>query len=278
VARRRKTAIRPDMSGVKLILAIIAVMAGILSAAARDIPLPPPRPATATPSPEGQVAAPEEPSACQIRLSAGIAAFRPQPPIVGPGECGGSDLLLLDGIVLPDKARVAVVPPATLRCAMAEALVHWVRDDVAPAAAALGASLRAVENYASYECRGRNRVVGAKLSEHGRANALDIRSITLADGRVVALTDLAVAQNFRDQLRRSACARFTTVLGPGSDGAHESHVHVDLIERRGGFRMCQWDFEGKPKPDQVAEAEIPLPRPRPFSRLDAPRARSGKHP
>jgi hypothetical protein len=27
--------------------------------------------------------------------------------------------------------------------------------------------------------RGRNRVVGARLSEHGRANALDIRAIKL---------------------------------------------------------------------------------------------------
>ena len=77
------------------------------------------------------------------------------------------------------------------------------------------APLKAIDNYASYDCRGRNRVVGAKLSEHGKANALDIRSLKLADGKVVELTDPHVARDFREGLRQSACARFTTVLGPG---------------------------------------------------------------
>jgi hypothetical protein len=31
------------------------------------------------------------------------------------------------------------------------------------------------------------------------------------------------------------------VLGPGSDGYHENHVHLDLLERRSGYRICQWD-------------------------------------
>jgi hypothetical protein len=37
------------------------------------------------------------------------------------------------------------------------------------------------------------------------------------------------------------CARFTTVLGPGSDWYHEDHVHLDLAERRSGYRICQWE-------------------------------------
>jgi Extensin-like protein C-terminus len=45
------------------------------------------------------------------------------------------------------------------------------------------------------------------------------------------------------------------VLGPGSDGYHESHIHVDLTERRGGYRICQWDIRTEP--------EVPLPRVRP---------------
>jgi hypothetical protein len=42
-------------------------------------------------------------------------------------------------------------------------------------------------------------------------------------------------------LRKSACERFMTVLGPGSDGYHENHVHVDLAKRRHDYRICQWD-------------------------------------
>ena len=61
---------------------------------------------------------------------------------------------------------------------------------------------------------------------------------------------------------------FNFVLGPGSDGYHEDHVHVDLADRRSGYRVCQWDVRDKdekpaPGPDAV---QIPLPRPRPFAR------------
>jgi hypothetical protein len=31
-----------------------------------------------------------------------------------------------------------------------------------------------------------------------------------------------------------ACGIFGTVLGPGADEAHKSHLHLDMKERRGG--------------------------------------------
>jgi hypothetical protein len=31
------------------------------------------------------------------------------------------------------------------------------------------------------------------------------------------------------------------VLGPGADASHKTHLHVDLQERRHGYKMCQWD-------------------------------------
>ena len=39
----------------------------------------------------------------------------------------------------------------------------------------------------------------------------------------------------------SVCARFSTVLGPGSDWYHEDHIHLDLMERRNNYRICQWN-------------------------------------
>ena len=204
--------------------------------------------------------------------------FRPLPLLVGPGECGAADAVLLQTVILPDQTKVVVAPPATLRCTMAEQLAHWVREDVAPAAVKkLGAPLRGLDNFNSYECRGRNRVRGATLSEHGRANALDVRAFKLANGEDVALTDVQVAKDFRDAIRASACARFSTVLGPGSDGSHEEHIHVDLAERRGGYKLCEWDVrepiaqaqDTAPRSDaQAAPAPlppdtVPLPRPRP---------------
>ena len=74
---------------------------------------------------------------------------------------------------------------------------------------------------------------GATLSEHGRANALDVRAFKLANGEMIGLTDVNIAKAWRDGIRAGACARFSTVLGPGSDGHNEEHVHVDLAERPG---------------------------------------------
>jgi hypothetical protein len=148
---------------------------------------------------------------------------------------------------------------------MAEAIAGWVREEVAPRALDLGSSLRSVVNFTSFDCRSRNGVAGAKLSEHGKANALDIHSLRLANGKVVELTDPQVPRHFRESLRKSACAQFTTVLGPGSDGSHENHIHVDVLERRGGYRICEWDVRvpGEVPSVPAVVASVPLPRARP---------------
>ena len=80
-----------------------------------------------------------------------------------------------------------------------------MRDDVAPEVPSLGGALKSIDNYASYDCRGRNRIIGARLSEHGKANALDIRSFKLVNGTVVELTDPTVAKDFRERLRKDTC-------------------------------------------------------------------------
>jgi len=248
-------------SRVKLIFTLILLVAVVESAAGQSVPLPRPRPSPAAASTPDQ----PEPSACRLRLTAQFAIAPSLPPLDGPGECAVTDVVRLEAVVLPNGSRVALTPPATLRCEMAEAIAHWVREDVAPAAQELGAPLRSIDNYASYHCRGRNNIVGAPLSEHGRANALDIRSLRLANGKLMALTDPHVARDFREDIRKSACGRFSTVLGPGSDGYHEDHVHVDLQERRRGrSALCHWDVRDPEPPAGGAEAAgVPLPPPRP---------------
>ncbi|SRR5579871_3779796 len=229
-----------------------------------------------------QAASGAAPSACQARLSADRAIFKPLGELGGPPGCGGPDVIHLERIILADRSEVAIEPPATLRCETAEAIVSFVREDLAPAAAVMGAPLSAIENFDSYDCRGRNRIAGAKLSEHGLANALDIRSIRLKDGRVVHPTDSGVLTAFRVAMKAAACNRFTTVLGPGSDGYHEDHVHVDRAERHGGYRLCQWDLhevaqtyalQSIAAPSRTGAAAlpglIPLPRPRPFAAAGA---------
>jgi hypothetical protein len=257
-----------EVARVKLISVMIMLVATGHLAAAQGVPMPRPRPALpAAAASAEEPSTPEAvpPSACRLRLTAALATAPSLPPITGPGECGAPDVVRLEAVVLPDQSRVALAPPAILRCTMAEAIVGWVREEAAPRALDLGSSLKTIANLASFDCRGRNRIVGAKLSEHGKGNALDIHVLKLADGRVVGLTDPQIPKDFREGLRQSVCARFMTVLGPGSDGYHEDHVHVDLAERRNGYRLCEWDVrEPGETPAAVLADTVPLPRARPI--------------
>jgi hypothetical protein len=222
------------------------------------IPLPKPRPSEApaaepeSPSaakPPGESEQPAEqaapaapqPSACRVALSEEIAIAPSIPDIHGAGGCGGTDLVRLEAVVLPNKHRVAVTPAATLRCSMATAIADWVRTDIAPLTEKLGSEIGVLDNFDSYECRGFNRIPGAHLSEHGRANALDVRAFKLADGRSISLTDRTVSRDVRESVLHSVCTRFMTVLGPDSDWYHEDHIHLDLMERRNNYKICQWD-------------------------------------
>ena len=184
---------------------------------------------------------PAAPSACRLALTDAIAVAPSIPDILGPGACGGEDLVRLEAVVLPDKRQVAVRPAAILRCTMASAIADWIRSDIAPLTAARGSVVSDLDNLDSFECRGRNRVVDAKLSEHGRANALDVRALKLANGQSIALTDRTVPRELRESVLHSVCARFSTVLGPGSDGYHEDHIHLDLMERRNNYKICEWN-------------------------------------
>ena len=263
---------------------LLAVSVPVLgnAAFAENIPLPRPRPAPDF-VPFAESARPffdpaeltTELSDCRKRLNE-IAVVEPLPRLIGPGECGGSDMVRLSAVRLPDKTSIALMPPPDLRCRMAEGVAAWVRDEMAPKFSAIGPPLRSIENYDSYDCRGRNRVVGAQMSEHGKGNALDVRKFRLANGKTVDPTDVNVPKDFRVSMREAACSRFTTVLGPGSDGYHESHIHLDLAERRGGYRLCQWNVREPPPPPgpEVALADVPLPQPRP--QIPEPSADGGK--
>ncbi len=237
---------------------------------AETVPLPRPRPpeigGPPAAAPEGETdqlaekkkpGEPPPPSACFTRLRE-LASVK-QMPNITQGGCGAIDVVQLDAVILPDDSLVAVEPAPVFRCEMAAAVTDWIREELAPAVAAqLGSPLRAMENADSFSCRGRNRVVGAQISEHGKANALDIRSFKLVNGTSAPPTDPNISKEFRDGMRKGACERFKTVLGPGSDGYHEDHIHIDLAERRNDYRLCQWDvrqpiYRVLPSPHIVSE-------------------------
>ena len=261
------------------LLYFAAFLLATSSVATADPPLPRERPEIV---PGERFSAPDSdiaPSPCQMRL-AELATFKLSPAITGPGECTATDVVTVDAVLLPDNHRVIFSPPVTLRCPMAEAVAQWITNDVAPTIGALGTSLRSIETLDSFDCRPRNGITGAPVSEHGRANALDVRSFTFANGVVVELTSASVTKSLREKLRDSACARFTTVLGNGADAYHEGHVHIDLMDRTNNYKICQWEVLDPAETAALAArkaaaaaaripavmtavSDIPLPRPRP---------------
>ena len=265
------------MSVVRAFMLVVCVaFAGQANAA---VPLPRPRPAEAprideapeqgaqdvpqapehgAEHSEAVQAKPPAPSACRLALTESIAIAPTIPSIKGPGGCGGEDLVRLEAIVLSPRQRVTVKPAAILRCTMAAAVADWIRTDMVPLATSLGTTLSELDNFDSFECRGRNRVKGAKLSEHGLANALDVRGLKLQNGVTLSLTDRSLSRDTREKVLASVCARFTTVLGPGSDWYHEDHIHLDLAERRNNFKLCHWGvYDPLPPVAPLLPAERP---------------------
>ncbi len=247
----------------RFLIAVLMLSALTGAATAEQVPLPRPRPRV-WPEPVTFAEAvaglnfnpadvTDQPTACDARL-AGLAVAEPMPRLIGPETCGGADMVELEAVLMPNNSRITVNPPALLNCDMAESVARWLHDEAAPRVAKLGSALTAIENYDSYECRTRNRIPGAKISEHAHGDALDVRAFHLTDGRRLELADVRVDKSLREGLRESACHSFTTVLGPG-DPNHNSHIHFDVIERSRGYHVCQWD---------VRDVEpVPLPRPRP---------------
>lgn len=140
--------------------------------------------------------------------------------------------------------QVSFSQPATLQCGMADPLHGWLEDIVQPAARrSFGEGVVEVDVAASYACRPRNNQRGAKMSEHGFGNAIDIAAFTLESGRKVTVVDgwrgSGDERRFLQQVHGAACGPFRTVLGPNADAAHRDHIHLDLQNRRSGSRYCR---------------------------------------
>jgi hypothetical protein len=138
----------------------------------------------------------------------------------------------------------SVSPPATLACPIVSALDRWISDGVQPAAMKwFGQPVTGIKQISAYSCRGMNGNPNAHISEHAFGNALDVASFVLADGRVVTVQKgwhgAPEEQGFLHDVQGSACELFTTVLAPGSNVYHYNHIHVDLMRRASGRRICQ---------------------------------------
>ncbi|WP_449041643.1 extensin family protein [Paracoccus sp. (in: a-proteobacteria)] len=141
---------------------------------------------------------------------------------------------------------LALDAPAVMRCDTARSLALWMREAVIPAARRLEGSPRitSVALGTSYACRG---VVGgastATVSEHALGNAVDIAGFGFDNGTRLEIAPRGdrggIEMAFQNAVQAAACLYFSTVLGPGSNAAHDDHLHLDIKARSSGFRLCQ---------------------------------------
>jgi hypothetical protein len=182
---------------------------------------------------------------CRDELAQLGAYFSVSEDIKGTGVCHVAKPVQLRS-VLTSAGRVELPGTPLLNCAFAQQFVLWLSDVAAPLIAGAGeARIASLFTGTSYQCRTRNGDLSGKMSEHAFGNAIDIAGITLTDQRRIVITATSVPQapdrRLLAALRASACGYFSTVLGPGADGAHDSHLHFDLGVHGadGTYRICK---------------------------------------
>lgn len=179
-------------------------------------------------------------SACTGRLKALGVVFE---------EIGRIDESNGCGIDRPIEVRdlgggVSLDPPGRMRCETALQLSLWMRDAVAPmlGKAKPDETLATINQASTYICRKRNNARSGKISEHARGNAVDVAGFTFKSGRTLTIGPRQRDGSLEGALQRAiaaaACLYFTTVLDPGSDKAHETHLHLDTLKRKAGYRYC----------------------------------------
>lgn len=148
--------------------------------------------------------------------------------------------------VLVNGANIQLPDHPILNCAFAVNFVSWLQDLGGPAAIAKeGSAITQFWTGPGYQCRGRNGDISAKISEHGFGNAVDIERLKFSDGLMILVHDApdttAPGYDVLKAIRASACLRFTTVLGPGSNDAHREHFHFDsgVHGKSGTYKICE---------------------------------------
>lgn len=181
-------------------------------------------------------------AACLLTLYGLGVEYHQIDPITDDGQrdCGIARPIavtqILPGVTIPGEAP--------MRCQTARQLALWLRDSVRPASRHLPGAprLTGIEPGSTYQCRQTVGNGGGNMSEHALGNAFDVMALQFGDERLPIQPregDGDMVEAFQAAIRASACLYFTTVLGPGSDDAHDDHLHLDIKARSSGYRLCQ---------------------------------------
>lgn len=103
------------------------------------------------------------------------------------GQCGAAAPVDLRRVGPAPGPRTVVFKPAvTINCKMVVALHTWINTVLQPKAVAMyGSPVTRIIGSSGYSCRNRYGLPNTRLSEHAKANAIDIGGFVLADGRKI---------------------------------------------------------------------------------------------
>jgi hypothetical protein len=187
-----------------------------------------------------------DPEQCKTVLTGPLIYAHAVPDAPYENGCGWTNAVAFSHA---GRARVSV---DKITCDMAAAFTMWMAHEVQPAAAQfLKSDVKSVQHMGVYACRnivGRNivgrNILGSKAftafrSQHARANAIDVASFTLTDGRTISVAkswqgDSSEAK-FLHAIHDRACHYFRVALGPDYNAAHSNHFHLD----RGAYMTCR---------------------------------------
>ena len=164
-------------------------------------------------------------------------------PPLSEGLCGERSPLKVTAIGKDDPVKLAGA--ITTNCAMAGSLASWVVDVQKEALKDFGAEIESITTGSDYQCRKVNNGHQGRVSEHAFANAVDIVAFKFKNGKSTELGSgwkgAPEEQTFWRALHKASCDRFTTVIGPDGDTAHQGNLHLDLgcHGRKCEARICQ---------------------------------------
>jgi hypothetical protein len=226
------------MSFRTLMVGLLAAMCALEARAAESSPVL----ADLDPSNDDVVAPPDEIADCAARLREAGVDFAPAELPVKPGNakrptCGAPQAV----VYRRGPARLRYNSAPIVSCNMALGLARFERVVSEEAERYLGQGVARVEQGGTYNCRKMARF--DLVSEHSYANAIDIRSVTLKNGRKLTVLGsfgrIDVEPNRPEALFwRSVAHRlydegaFSVVITPFFDRLHQDHIHLDQARYR----------------------------------------------
>ena len=172
-----------------------------------------------------------------------IVAVTPPPP--KDPECIIENPVSL--ISITSQTSTITLPSGMLiDCKFALEFSRWIADVANPLATQLlGSQITKIHSGNGFTCRRRNNLPTGKLSQHAFGNAIDLLGFSMANKSTFSIKDPVLMNQsdarFFAALRKTACGYFSTVLGPGANAAHDTHLHLDLgiHGKTGNYRICE---------------------------------------